>query len=102
MSSVSGLRAYAKHCGYTHFEKSDGPFLLFYSMDECEVCGCELQAANSIKVVGKVENAKRAGLTEMRAPDEGGHCEALGLSTCPGCYVEEAECTAAELNANTQ
>lgn len=89
MNKIGKLRAFAKADGYTHFEKVERNFVQFYSIDECEVCGCEVQAANPVKVVATPHEAASAGLIEKRAPDEGGWSDLHGCATCSACCYDE-------------
>jgi hypothetical protein len=88
-TNIRKLRAFAKQCGYTHFEVAERGFLRFYSVDECEVCGDQVGGVNGVKVVATQHEALSAGLIQMSAPDEGGYSELHECSTCSACCYNE-------------
>jgi hypothetical protein len=63
-----------------------------FSIEHCDKCGCEAEAANSITMheprmkllsLYMVEAGKSDWLPEL------GYCDALQASVCPDCFVEE-------------
>jgi len=85
------LRSLAVNWGYSNATQGNQPELItLFSVETCEVCDCEIQAANAIGVVATLEDAKRAGLTVGPRLEEGGHCEAIGVTTCGACYEAHA------------
>lgn len=83
------LKSYAKQAGYTHAEVTGPNTLLLYAIEECEVCGCEIAAANSVTVHSKFKHdAVRAGLTVMESPSEGGYSDIHEGSTCDACCYD--------------
>jgi len=75
---------------FTHYSpRTTGGFTLF-SLDDCEECGTDCQAPNSMGTHDPEWTLKAAGLKRMdKLPEELGHCDATGTAVCPDCYVEE-------------
>ena len=87
---VRTLKTFAASAGHTHAAPNlQRGYITLYSLDACEVCGCQLMAANSINVRATINEAVEADLTvALTQPEEGGHCETLGKTTCITCYVD--------------
>lgn len=90
-ATVSALKAFAAQSGYTHAwpdgwstERSTGMIKL-YAVDECDICGAHVQAANSIAVDATLTAAGEAGLVLDMPPEEGGWSEDKGCATCSDC-----------------
>lgn len=85
------LRSLAVNWGFTNATAGNQPELItLFAVETCEVCDCEIQAANAIGVVATLDDARLAGLTVGHALEEGGHCEAIGVTTCSSCYAAHA------------
>jgi len=88
-STVRALRHLAAQWDLSNATQGNQPGLItLFSVESCEVCDCELQAANAIGVKATLDEARLAGLTVGHALEEGGHCDAIGVVTCSGCYTE--------------
>ena len=81
------LRSLAASWGFTNAAKGNAPATIrLFNVESCECCMEEIEAANALQVVATLEDATRAGLIVGHALEEGGHCEALGVTTCASCY----------------
>jgi len=80
----------ANSLGVTHYAENERGGFTIFAVDTCEVCDCAVEAPNAVTLMEPESVAVRLGLTKMehRLP-ELGHCDALGLATCPGCYEYE-------------
>lgn len=80
------IKAFARLCEFTHAEPIKGsPMFKFYSIDKCEVCDCDVQAANAVNVKATEAQVKAAGITVAPAPEEGGWSDKHGAATCGEC-----------------
>jgi hypothetical protein len=83
------LRSLAVNWGFTNATQGNHPELIrLFNVETCEVCDCEIEAANALQVGATLEDATRAGLTVGHRLEEGGHCEAIGVTTCSACYTD--------------
>ena len=86
---MSKLKTFAKQSGYTHAEVTGPSKLLLYTVEECDVCGCECSAANSVTVHHfNRADARNAGLLVMEAPEESGWSELHEAATCSECNAQ--------------
>jgi hypothetical protein len=87
--AVMALRSLAKNWDFSNATASVYPGMIrLFTVETCDVCDAEIEAANAINVGATLEDATRAGLTVGHRLDEGDHCDALGVTTCPSCYTE--------------
>jgi hypothetical protein len=87
--AVMALRSLAKNWDFSNATQGTQPGMIrLFNVETCDVCNCEIEAANAIQVGATLEDATRAGLTVGHRLDEGGHCDAIGATTCPSCYTE--------------
>ncbi len=83
------------HIGpWTHFIWM-GTYAHGFSLDTCEQCGKQVEAANSIQIHERRERLLREfrmiEVPEAERLDEMGYCDALDGCACPDCFVEEPE-----------
>lgn len=79
--------------GSTHFCKAENGLAQIFSIEKCDRCSCEIEAANSIKVGRGGWEVTRAyllkkGLIERSRPEEGSLHEDTGDVLCGGCFHE--------------
>jgi len=83
------LRSLAVNWGFSNATQGEQPGMIrLFTVETCDVCDCEIEAANAIQVGATIEDAARAGLTVGHRLEEGGHCDAISATTCPSCYTE--------------
>jgi len=75
---------------WTHYAPTGKPNSWHaFTVDHCEVCGCEVEGANAVGLHEPECKLIRLGMVrlEKQLPDMG-HCETLGVCTCPDCYID--------------
>jgi hypothetical protein len=81
------LAAFARKCKFTHAHPlTQGGGFLLYAVEDCEVCGGDMKAPNSLnvhKVTAK--DITEAGLTIQPPPPEGGWSDEHECSACEVC-----------------
>lgn len=88
---LANLRAFKAETGYTHAHAVASGQWHVYSVDKCEVCGCDVQAANSVKInTFSAEDMIAAGFTIAAPPAEGGYSELHECATCDACCYDAA------------
>lgn len=76
---------------YTHYLEKYDPngFVKVFSIDTCEVCGCEVLAPNGVGTNVSPAELEYLGLKGRDAfPDEGGYSELHGCATCSACCYD--------------
>jgi hypothetical protein len=77
---------------FSHFETLEGGWFHLWSVDECEDCGGECEAPNTMKLSfsgDPLEAFARNGVTERALNDclgELGWSDDFGGAVCPDCY----------------
>ncbi len=76
----------------THFFVEGPKKAHAFSIETCDKCGCQVEAANAITYGETRERLLSLGMVEVQPADrleESGYCDALEMVVCPGCYVAE-------------
>lgn len=87
-------------CAFSFYQPLPEGYFRLWSPDECEDCGCECEAPNSVQIRGSrlLGQLKYLGLKERTdRVEELGYSDEFGGAVCPDCYTKHEKAADADI-----